>query len=570
MRRPLRHLAVVLICLVGLAGSDFVGGGFNCDINAARAMYGKQADLGAFFAFYFDIPSKTGGIGNKFRNWFKAESATVAKKKLAKFGVSLYKAILQSTFSTGLSIPKKKGKDKRATITALQDGVNGVVQSVQVSSGVFDARVTVAVDKTEGLVSGQSLAGFELQRPAGADPLEFTSIVAAYTEDEGGDFLGFVVQAFDDVSGALDVAQLFETAEIELRIQQTDTQLITFARDAPSGGPDPLVEEGSGWTVVSTQEIPVPDDPFTLGFGASNLDKKGTFYFDFFHFGDQVPGPELEGELFGELILAILDLGDARDALDSDLPDTALAEEELGEARGKIADVQADLAEAMEADTLSDETEGKIAAKVLKRTLKGADRVLKTLQKGKSKKPSKLAKPVQKVIDDVSVVMANLGGMKTTNARQLTFLPPPVVEDQGGGGGGACTNPAPSGGEFATATHDGDAWEATTLKARELEDGRFDIQFEDCTGEGSYLLLAFTFPGDPTVGVYNIAPFGSITGFAKNIKNPNAFGILFGGTLEITAYDPKTETLEGTFSADDLFDGDDALVGGSFRIEDFD
>jgi hypothetical protein len=569
MRRSLRHLVVVLICFVGLAGSNYIARDFQCSIDVARSLYGPQADLGAFFAFYFDIPSRTGGLGRNFQKWFKAEAALETKKKLAKFGVSIYKGVLQNLFSTGLSVPKKKGKDKRATITALQDGVNGVVQSAQVSSGVFDARVTVAVDKTEGLVSGQSLAGFELQRPAGADPLAFTSVVAAYTEDEGGEFLGFVVQAFDDVTGALDVAQLFETAEIELRIQQTETQLVTSARNAPSGGPDPTLQEGSGWTVVSTQEIAVPDDPFSLGFGASNLDKKGTFYFDFFHFGEQVPGPELEGGLFGELTLAVIDLGEARDALGGELPDTALAEEELGEARGKIADVQQDLAAAMEADTLSEETEGKLAAKLLKRTLKGADRLIKKLEKGKTKKPSKLAKPVQKVIDGVSVVMANLGGMKTTNARQLTFLPPPLVEDQGGGGG-ACTNPAPSGGEFATATHDGDAWMATTLKAESLQDGRFDIQFEDCVGEGSYLLIEFTFPGDPSVGVFNVAPFGSITGFAKNSKNPNTFGIFFGGTLEITAFDPKTETLEGSFSADNLFGPDDALVGGSFRVEDFD
>jgi hypothetical protein len=573
MRRPIRNLFLIVLCFLFSTGF----GPFTlpeCDVHMVRALLAskKQSfDLGAFFAFAFNVQgTKDGAFGN-FRQWFKSEEADIeAKKKAAaKLAVKTYKGGLQKTQSTNIAVSKKTPKDKRVTITALKDDVNGFVQSEQIARGPFDARVTVAVDKTEGLVSGQSLAGLELQRPAGFEPLAFTSIVAAYTEDEEGDFLGFVVQAFEDPGVSIDVAQLIEgTAEVELRIQQTSTQLITMARPAPAGGPDPGEQEGGGWMVVSTQNVLVPIDDFTLGFGASNLNKKGTFYFDFFQLGQVAPGPDLEQGYFTTLALAILDLGDAHAALTGEVPDTELAEDELNEARDRIGDVQDDLLVEIDAGNLGDQIERKVAAKVLKRTLKGADRLIKTLEKGKAKKPAKLGKAVGRVIDDTSVVMANVAGAKTTNHRQLSFVLPPVIDDNGGGGGAACTNPAPAGGEFATATHGGADWVATTLKAETI-DGQFDFQFEDCVGEGSYLLLEFTFPGQPSVGVHSLGFFGGdVRGFAKNIKNPNAFGILFGGTLEITAFDPKTETLEGTFSSSGVFDVDDAL-DGSFRIEDF-
>jgi hypothetical protein len=573
MLATVRRLTACLLFLVFLSGGPGDGfPGLMCaELKFAKAAFntGGGLDSGGF-RFVFNPLGPTRFMRAGFDTGLPTmQEAPKKPPKGARLGGATYKGLLQKSLSTALVIPKKAPKDKRITITGLKDGGFGFVQSPRPAKGIFDARVTVAVDKTKGLVSGQTLAGFELQRPAGAEPLQFTSLAAAYTEDEGGDFLGFVVQAFEDPGDAIDVAQLVEgSAEIDLRIQQTQTQLITMVRPTPPGGPDPTEVEGSGWIVVSTQDVPVPDDLFTLGFGASNLGKKGTVYFDFFSLEDTAPGPALEAGLFDELAGAVIHLGDARDALAADVPDLVLAEDELETARDTLTETQGALVAAMDLGTLHETTEAKTALKVLKRAIKGDDRLVTKLEAGKAKKPAKLEKPVQKVIDDTLVVMANLSGLKTSSPRQLTFVTPdlPVVV----GGGPACSNPAPTGSEFATATHDGDAWQATTLLARELEDGRFDIQFEDCTGEGSYLLIAFTFPGDPSVGVFNVAPFGSVTGFAKNTKNPNAFGISFGGTLEITAFDPKTETLEGVFSADDLFGVGDALVGGSFRIEDFD
>ncbi len=86
--------------------------------------------------------------------------------------------------------------------------------------------------------------------------------------------------------------------------------------------------------------------------------------------------------------------------------------------------VQTDLLQALGAGTLDDSTEGKTAKKALKRAIKGTDKLIKTLVKGKAKDPSKLAKPTQKAIDYTLVVMTNLSGLKVTKAKQINFVPP--------------------------------------------------------------------------------------------------------------------------------------------------
>jgi hypothetical protein len=426
MPRFVRNLAVIALCLLMLAGGGADGEITSCSVQLAHALLTGEQTFALFYAYIFNIPGRSGAMGAELTQWFEGEKVFAGgkSKKSAKLGFKTYKGGLQQSLGTEIPFPTKPPKDKRVAITATLDFGSGNVQSDRQGTGTFDARLTMAVDSTKGLSSGESSGRLQMNRPLSQFGGEQTFVQATYMEGKGGEFLGFELQAFEGFLVPIDDPQLLAgTAEVDLRIQQTDTQLITMARPTPPGGPsaDSL---GDDWITISSQDIPVPPNPFTLEFGARTLFKKGAIYFDFFAIGEVVPGPELESGMFTDLIGAILDLGEARDALTQEAPDTEAAEDALTDARETLATTQTALAEAMDEDTLDETTEGKTAAKVFKRAIKNTDRLIKKLASGKAKKPAKLAKPTQKVIDDTAVIMANLSGLKTRSGRQLNFVPP--------------------------------------------------------------------------------------------------------------------------------------------------
>jgi hypothetical protein len=426
MPRILRNLVVIALCLLLLAGGGADGKVTSCGVQLAHAMLTGEQAFGLFFAYIFNVPGKTGSMGATLAKWFEGEKVFAGgkSKKSAKLGFKTYKGELQESLGTEIAFPTKPPKDKRVAITAIHDFGSGNIRSDREGTGVFDARLTMAVDSTKGLSSGESSGRLQMDRPLSQFGGEQTFVQATYMEDKGGEFLGFELQAFSGFLEPIDEPQLLEgTAEVDLRIQQTDTQLITMARPTPPGGPsaDSL---GDDWITISSQDIPVPPNPFTLELGARTLFKKGTIYFDFFAIGEIVPGPELEAGMFTDLIGAIFDLGEARDALTQEAPDTEAAEDALTDAREILATAQAELTEAMDEETLDETTEGKTAAKVIKRAIKNTDRLIKKIATGKAKKPEKLAKPTQKVIDDTAVIMANIAGLKTRSGKQLNFVPP--------------------------------------------------------------------------------------------------------------------------------------------------
>jgi hypothetical protein len=425
MRCAARTLVICTLCVLMLAAGGREGIVTACSAELAVAMYGQQSQFGLFFAYIFNIPGK-GPLSSEIVKVFEGDLVSVGgkSKKAAKMGVGSYKAELQNSLNSSLTFPTKPLKDKRMTVSAFHDFGGGASKFPRQAVGTFDVRLTAAIDDRKGLLSGESYAHLQMNRPLSQFGGEFTSLRATYIEDVGGNYLGLQVQTFELGNVAIDAPQMFAgTAEVDLRIQQTDTQLITMARSTPPGGPatDSL---GDDWTVISSQAIPVPVKPFTLEFGARALLKKGKFYFDYFSLGNAVPGPDLESGLFVALAGALIDLGEARDALTQEAPDTELAEDEVETARDTLLGVQSDLQEALGAGTLDESTEGKTANKVLKRAIKGSEKLIKTLVNGKAKDPTKLAKPVQKAIDNTLVVMANLSGLKTTKAKQINFVPP--------------------------------------------------------------------------------------------------------------------------------------------------
>ncbi len=425
MRRAARALLICTLCVLTLAAGGREGRKSACTAELGAAIYAAQEQFGSFYAYIFDVPTR-GELSKSFVKFFVGDQVSVKgkSKKGGKMGVAAYKGELQKSMSTALTFPTKPLKDKRMMVSASQDFGGGASEFPRQAVGTFDVRLTAAIDDRKGLSSGESYAHLQMNRPLSQFGGQFTSLRATYMEDGGGNYLGLELQTFEKNNVAVDVAQMFAgTAEVDLRIQQTDTQLITMARSTPPGVPatDSL---GNDWTVISSQDILVPVKPFTLEFGARAMLKKGRFYFDYFSLGNVAPGPDLESDLFVDLAGALIDLGEARDALTQEAPNVDLAEDELEAARDTLVVVQSDLLDAMGAGTLDDSTQGKTANKIIKRAIKGAEKLIKTLMKGKAKVPSKLAKPTQKAIDDTLVVMANVAGLKTTKAKQLNFVPP--------------------------------------------------------------------------------------------------------------------------------------------------
>ncbi len=425
MRRAARTLVICTLCVFMLAAGGKEGLNPTCSAELAQAIYGEQGEFGLFFAYIFNIAGK-GPLSGYMLSLFEGDQVSVKgkSKKAGKMGLAAYKSILQHAIETSLTFPTKPLKDKRIVVSAFHDFGGGTTEFPRQAMGTFDVRLTAAINEQKGMSSGESYALLQMNRPLSQFGGEFTSLRATYMEDGNGVFLGFELQTFEKNNVAVDVAQMIAgTAEVDLRIQQTDTQLITMARATPPGVPatDSL---GTDWTVISSQAIPVPAKPFTLQFGARSMLKKGRMFFDYFSLGNIALGPDLETGLFEDLAVALIDLGEARDALTQEAPNVDLAEGELEEARDTLMDVQSDLVEAMGEGTLDDSTQGKTANKVIKRAIKGAEKLIKTLMKGKAKDPTKLAKPTQKAIDDTLAVMANVAGLKTTKAKQLNFVPP--------------------------------------------------------------------------------------------------------------------------------------------------
>lgn len=548
-------LALVLLhALGGAAGLNCIPGVAAPGMPLSSILYNQP--VSPDFGLTWNVVNTMGMLQNAFDNGPFSKSA--------KLGTRPYKGALHSSLGPFLTAPKKAPKDKRYAISAKKDGAFGFTVADRPMTGRFDARLTVAVDKTDGLVHNSSFAALEMQRPPGGTPLVFTDIIAAYLEDENGDFRGFNCSAFTTGGALIGTPVLLEgTAEVDLRIEQTETELNTYVRPTPATSP--ALETG-GWTLVSSQAVAPPKDPFVLGFGANNLNKKGTFYYDFFTITGDGLGSETEGPIMTQAGQAVMALDEAREELGAALPDFGAVSEQLADAVELAAAARADLAAAQAGDELLPSTQAKLADKALKRLVKVTGKLQGQIDKGKTSKPDKLIKLASAAVDDGFVVLANLAGVKTPRARKLSFVaPPPPAEP-----GAPCSNPPPSGGEFATATTGGQAWVATSLSARPLEGGGFVATFEDCVGAGSYLLLEFNFPGEPAVGEYNLAPFSSVTGFAKNSEDEGAFGLLFSGSLEITDYEAGQQLLEGSFTTNDLFGEGDAIADGAFRVEAFD
>lgn len=321
-----------------------------------------------------------------------------------------------------------KGKDKRVAFKAKKDGGFGFALFDRACSGEFDARVTISIGSDAGLVSASSpanilsgsRAAIELDRPAvpfGEIPQAFTFIAVGWNAEISGMNVATRQKAgFGQPQLTLGTAMFEDTLSVDVRIEQTATDLVTSARATP-----PVAAEGdAGWQVVSTQAIAVPDDEFRLGFGVVGMQKKGTFFFDEFLLTGDGVGGDVERGLLDDLLEAALPLLQVRELLAGD-PEAEgdLFSPLLDGARADLDALIADIESAADGDTLQANTEWKSARKALA----GTGKLLKSASKAAgSFKPKSLnivSKKTEKALEKLEIAAANLMGLRAKSSKQL-------------------------------------------------------------------------------------------------------------------------------------------------------
>jgi hypothetical protein len=154
------------------------------------------------------------------------------------------------------------------------------------SYGKFTAQVTVATQLLDGLVSGQSLGFLEWRQPI---PVSHTSprrfyVGAVYDSSING--LRAIVSDTDGNQYGTPIP-FTDTAEIDLRIAQTETELLFAARATPTD------QSAGGWTTIHSFSEAPDDGFFHVYIGVRNVKKGGRFYFTNFAVdGDAIGGKE--------------------------------------------------------------------------------------------------------------------------------------------------------------------------------------------------------------------------------------------------------------------------------------
>jgi len=243
----------------------------------------------------------------------------------------------------------------------------------------------------------------------------FTYIAAGWNAD----ISGFNVATrqklgFGQPQVTLGTTMLADTLSVDVRLEQTDTELVTYARATPVVGS----EGDAGWVILSSQAMAVPDDEFKLGFGVVGMQKQGTFFFDEFSLSGADVGGEAERALLDDLLQASLPLLEVRELVEAG-PEGDAFSPLLDASREALDTLADDIDSASDAETLQGNTESKLARKALA----GASKLLKSAAKAAGKFTPKslviVEKKVGKALEKLEVAAANLMGLRAKSVKQL-------------------------------------------------------------------------------------------------------------------------------------------------------
>jgi hypothetical protein len=312
-----------------------------------------------------------------------------------------YEAIMNPV-STGFSkqVQKQMTRIPALKMTATPFSSISLFGMPNNSFGEFTAQVTVSYRNTAHLVSGTSCGSLQIgfldsNSPDGGT---FYHLSAAYDSENQG-FDVFVADAFSGQSLG-DRVPFDSTRDIDLSIQQTDTQLVFTARQH---GDDT-------WTPIYTLNATPSANPVRFAIGTRQLPNKGAFYFSNLRINSEKLGGESEGPIVAHVQAAVDATDSARVKISAQTPDLNGAASDLDLALSETNAAKSALSDAVTGGTLQSNTDADDAARSLASVatkLDKAHNAVATLQLAKAK--AQLS-PLKTIRNSEMLTLVNLVG----------------------------------------------------------------------------------------------------------------------------------------------------------------
>lgn len=299
--------------------------------------------------------------------------------------------------------------EKRLALKAILDQHESFLTFPNQSFGKFTAQVTVAANSQIGLVDGESRAFLEFRQPTLQPVARRLYIAAVYDQA----ILGFraVVSGIDGTSFGIPLP-FPDLSEIDLRIQQTETQLIFSARATPAD------QAAGGWTPIYTLETPPDPSYFHVYVGIRYVKKHGVFFFTNFALDGDAIGGELEYPVITDFRASVDAIRAAQVKLNVALPDFTAALVDLDRAITANGDAQAKI------DDRLHQMQSVFYAKNALKTAQGAAKELATIRNAVAAQNSAKLKPQLAKLETVATAqLSAMGNMLGWSVRNLKSAP---------------------------------------------------------------------------------------------------------------------------------------------------
>lgn len=341
-------------------------------------------------------------------------TTTVKAAKTARVKFELQEPNLSAAApaeSRALAVTRKI-QPQRVALVATQDTSYYYESMPNGSVGKFIAQATVALAPVKGLTNGQSLVGlaFAQGRPGTASERVFymsatyNSTINGYTATAAGLVSNFATMNFSNIS------------QLDLRIEETDTQFILSARETPAN------QSAGGWMQIHAENAALSPLPFHSYIGVQHVQKGATAYFTNFAMdGDAIAG--VTGySIITDLRASVEAIRSAQAKIEVAAPDLAGAATDLQTAATKNDSALAKINLALADFALERPGGGIVALKVVKAAVKGLADAHTAVATGDPKK----AKPQIAKLDTVAgsqlSAIANMLGWKAPNLKSA----PPI------------------------------------------------------------------------------------------------------------------------------------------------
>ena len=282
--------------------------------------------------------------------------------------------------------------------------------AVDLPPGKFIAQVSVSFLNTTDFIDRQSTGFLQVYRPGTAD---VSLIVGArYYSNING--LRAVVENGGFFGGSPRGRPIFfsSTHEIDLRIEQTATQLIFSAR-RPSAG---------AWTSLYTLDNAPSTQGYTPSIGVSNLNKNAKVYFDNFCLNAEYAGGIQEMSIIRLLRDANWALSQAQQNLTASTPDIAAATAHITTATDKLGVAIVDAKAGLSASRFTSASNAKTALASLTTANKALLKIKTTIAKLPSAKANAQSKAITPVVTNLLSAASYLLGYKKGAAYFNKYL----------------------------------------------------------------------------------------------------------------------------------------------------